>query len=112
MRKNLAKSIRNPLGRSRFYWTLNRDRISQILKDYPIRAKDTAKINRNLDFFIQVSRDNRTFNELAIAHGLNRSTVRDIVYDMYSKTSNAVEADIVYYKRNRDLWLTKVKNNG
>lgn len=110
MRNNLAKSIYNPLGRSRFYWTLNRDRISQILKDYPIRAKDTAKINRNLDLFIQVSRDNRTFNELALAYGLNRSTVRDIVYDMYVKTSNSVVADILYYKRNRDLWLTKVKN--
>ena len=102
------------MGRSRFYWTLDRKRIDQIINDYPNRARDTAKINRNLDLFIKVSRDNKTFNEIAVTHGLNRSTVRDIVYDMYVKTSNGVVADIIYYKRNRDMWLSKndPKKNG
>lgn len=110
MRNNLAKSTLSPLGRSRFYWTLDRKRIDQIINDYPNRARDTAKINRNLDLFIKVSRDNKTFNEIAVTHGLNRSTVRDIVYDMYVKTSNGVVADIIYYQRNKEYWLTKVKN--
>ena len=102
----MAKSIRSPLGRSRFYWTLDRDRIDQIVNDYPKKAKNLAKVDRNLDFFKQISRDNRTFNDLAIIHGLNQSTVRDIVYELYIKSSNSIERDIVYYKRNRESWLT------
>lgn len=103
----MAKSIRSPLGRSRFYWTLDRDRIDQIVNDYPKKAKNLAKVDRNLDFFKQISRDNRTFNDLAVIHGLNQSTVRDIVYELYIKSSNSIERDIVYYKRNRHSWLTK-----
>ena len=106
----MAKSIRSPLGRSRFYWTLDRDRIDQIVNDYPKKAKNLAKVDRNLDFFKQISRDNRTFNDLAIIHGLNQSTVRDIVYELYIKSSNSIERDIVYYKRNRDLWLSEKMN--
>lgn len=110
MRISMAKSIRSPLGRSRFYWTLDRDRIDQIVNDYPKKAKNLAKVDRNLDFFKQISRDNKTFNDLATVHNLNVSTVRDIIYELYIKSSNSIEKDIIYYQRNKEYWLTKVKN--
>ncbi len=104
MRNNLAKLTRSPLGRSRFYWTLRKNKVQIVETNYKKHCKNTCKVKRNIDLFKKICIYQKTFNEIAKIYGLNRSTVRDIVYEMYIKNSRDINTDIIYYNRSKRIW--------
>lgn len=101
----MAKSIPNPLGKSRFYWTLPEARVDRIIKTYPEKLikKILAKTDRNIEIFIECVQNQKSFVQLGKQYNLDSSTVQDIVYSIYNTTSNKSEffRDTLWYERKR-----------
>jgi len=91
-----------PLGRQRFYWTLSSSSINQIKNNYKQNRKSVCKTNRNLEIFTKICVEYIKFAELSKIYNLNTSTIKDIIYNVYIKSSNTLSTDIDYY--NRDVF--------